>query len=64
MSRSLGLRAVAEGVETPAQLEYLREIGCPLAQGYLFARPSEARVVRARIARQVPFPEDGVVGVA
>ncbi|MBL8343911.1 MAG: EAL domain-containing protein [Rubrivivax sp.] len=42
MARSLGLETVAEGVETPAQLEYLRRIGCDEAQGYLLGRPVAA----------------------
>ena len=36
---SLGLLAVAEGVETEAQLARLARLGCPEAQGFLFARP-------------------------
>lgn len=36
-----GVPTVAEGVETQAQLEVLREIGCDLVQGYLVARPME-----------------------
>ncbi|MEP7012386.1 MAG: EAL domain-containing protein, partial [Acidobacteriota bacterium] len=35
LSRGLGLQTVAEGVETPAQLDFLRERGCDLYQGYL-----------------------------
>lgn len=35
---ALGLTAVAEGVEDPAQVETLAGIGCPMAQGYLFGR--------------------------
>jgi len=38
MAHSLGLRVTAEGVETVAQLEYLRERGCEEVQGFLFGR--------------------------
>lgn len=39
LSRALDLRTVAEGVETTEQWEWLREDGCEIGQGYLFARP-------------------------
>ena len=39
LADAMGIEAVAEGVETPAQLEALRKIGCQLAQGFLFSRP-------------------------
>lgn len=39
MSRSLGLQVVAEGVEGPEQLAFLRAQGCAVGQGYLFSRP-------------------------
>lgn len=39
MAHSLGMRVVAEGVETPRQLDYLRERGCDTIQGYLFSPP-------------------------
>jgi diguanylate cyclase (GGDEF)-like protein/PAS domain S-box-containing protein len=42
LAHTLGLKAVAEGVESPAQLTRLRELGCDLGQGYHFARPMPA----------------------
>ncbi len=39
LSHSLGLRCIAEGVETAAQFNFLRAHGCEEAQGYLIARP-------------------------
>ncbi|WP_300717766.1 sensor domain-containing phosphodiesterase [uncultured Desulfovibrio sp.] len=35
----MGIRAIAEGVETEGQLDILRRLDCPLAQGYLFSPP-------------------------
>ncbi|HEU5449617.1 MAG TPA: EAL domain-containing protein, partial [Acidimicrobiia bacterium] len=42
MAVTLGVATVAEGVETPEQLEELRRLGCTYGQGYLFSRPVEA----------------------
>jgi predicted signal transduction protein with EAL and GGDEF domain/DNA-binding response OmpR family regulator len=39
LARSLGLRVVAEGVETVQQLAVLRQLGCSVMQGFMFARP-------------------------
>ena len=39
LARSLGLRTLAEGVETPEQLAFLRQHGCQLVQGYHFSKP-------------------------
>jgi len=40
VGRGLGLRIIAEGVETAAQLNALRAVGCDFIQGYLSARPA------------------------
>jgi diguanylate cyclase (GGDEF)-like protein len=45
MARALDLKVVAEGVETPLQLERLRDLGCQRAQGYLFSRPQPAEKI-------------------
>ncbi len=42
MGRRLDLTVTAEGIETTAQLETLRELDCPLGQGFLFSRPVPA----------------------
>ncbi len=41
----LGILVVAEGVETPAERDTLRDLGCDLLQGYLFARPQRGFTV-------------------
>jgi EAL domain-containing protein (putative c-di-GMP-specific phosphodiesterase class I) len=47
MARVLGLRVVAEGVETAAQLQAVCALGCDLAQGYLFSKPMDAALFAA-----------------
>jgi diguanylate cyclase (GGDEF)-like protein len=49
--RKLGVRVVAEGVETEEQAEQLQQFGCRLGQGFLFARPADFSVTTERMRR-------------
>ena len=46
LGHALGMRIVAEGVELTAQAEILTDLGCDLAQGYLYGRPVSAQALR------------------
>ena len=53
LARSLGLKVVAEGVETEAQYKHLIGLGCTEFQGYLFSRPElSAELERGFLARE------------
>jgi EAL domain-containing protein (putative c-di-GMP-specific phosphodiesterase class I) len=54
MAHSLGLQVVAEGVERPAQLEFLREHACDEIQGYLISHPVEALTLAGLLDAQKP----------
>ena len=49
LARDISLPVIAEGVERPAQLAELRQLGCPFAQGYLLGRPAFADATTARL---------------
>ena len=49
LAHTLGLNAVAEGVETAEQLTRLRELGCDIGQGYYFGRPLPADAMASRL---------------
>jgi diguanylate cyclase (GGDEF)-like protein/PAS domain S-box-containing protein len=51
LTRALGLKAVAEGVETTEQLAELRGLGCDQGQGYLFGRPTATEVADVMLRR-------------
>lgn len=54
LARSLGRRVVAEGVETPQQLQTLRELGVGYGQGYLLSRPLPAEQAQALLTLATP----------
>ena len=43
MAHKMGIKIVAEGVETEEQLEFLRAAGCDEMQGFLFSKPCRRR---------------------
>lgn len=60
LAHTLGMQAIAEGIETPAQLSFLRDAGCDQGQGFLFARPAPVDEVTACLrAGRLPWPPRG-----
>lgn len=51
VARDLGIHTLVEGMETEAQRQFLREVGCELAQGYLFHRPEPLESILYRHSR-------------
>jgi EAL domain-containing protein (putative c-di-GMP-specific phosphodiesterase class I) len=57
MCRGLGIRVIAEGVETQKQLDILRRLRCDEYQGYLFSPPLAAAEIERRYLKPVPEHE-------
>lgn len=55
MAQGLKMKIIAEGVETVAQLDYLRSLGCHIAQGYLFGRATTLAQLRADFQPLLPL---------
>jgi diguanylate cyclase (GGDEF)-like protein len=65
LGRSLGIRTTAEGVETEAQLDVVREQGCTEVQGYLFSMPLPTKEINEFINRlHAPMLSDDEVSLA
>ncbi|HEX6530618.1 MAG TPA: EAL domain-containing protein [Burkholderiales bacterium] len=64
LARSLGMGLIAEGVEEPWQVEFLRARHCTEMQGYLFSKPLAAEEVPAALARRFPLPRSSALAVA
>jgi EAL domain-containing protein (putative c-di-GMP-specific phosphodiesterase class I) len=46
LGSNLGMKVIAEGVETSAQAKQLQSLGCEFAQGYFFSKPIEAAALK------------------
>jgi diguanylate cyclase (GGDEF)-like protein/PAS domain S-box-containing protein len=51
LARSLGLEVIAEGIESPAQGEHMRALGCQYGQGFVFSKPVGAAEMEALLLR-------------
>jgi diguanylate cyclase (GGDEF)-like protein len=56
LAHTLGLEIVAEGIETPEQLETLRRLGCDIGQGFHLGRPLPSQEIRLAEADQDVYP--------
>lgn len=63
LAHNLGLKVVAEGTETEAQIDLLKQLDCEMAQGYFYSRPADDLAILKLLASEVPQVSryDGVV---
>ena len=59
LAHGLSLNVVAEGVETAAQAEMLRDMGCELAQGYLYSKPAPGETIEQLLRSSPGASVDG-----
>jgi len=62
LARGLGLLTVAEGVETPEQLEFFRKHRCDRVQGFLFSTPRSAADIETMLRAQ-PLPQQAALAL-
>ena len=65
LSRNLGLKITAEGIETPKQAALLQQLNCNYLQGYLCGRPAPAKdlaaIIMKRFAEQLKLQSDETI---
>ena len=60
LGKLLGMNIIAEGVETPLQLQQLRDLDCPQVQGFWFSRPLDARGAEGLLANPPSWPQERI----
>lgn len=63
MAQALGYHTIAEGVETPGQLQFIAALGCEAAQGFLFGRPMAPAALGVWCAEHAAAPRAHVRGL-
>ncbi|MDX6206555.1 MAG: hypothetical protein QOF39_2612 [Frankiales bacterium] len=64
MARALGIATVAEGIETPEQLEMLSAMGCDNGQGYLFSPPVDAGRIQELLDAEPGYDDATIARIA
>jgi diguanylate cyclase (GGDEF)-like protein/PAS domain S-box-containing protein len=62
LAHKLKLKVIAEGIESPRQLDHLHQMGCDLGQGYSFSQPVEAKAAEDLLRQSNPLPHAKVAG--
>lgn len=63
ISKKMGLKTIAEGVETAIQLDYLKEIGCDIIQGFLLGKPQPEEYIMDLVKKEQKGKHDCETGV-
>jgi diguanylate cyclase (GGDEF)-like protein/PAS domain S-box-containing protein len=64
LAHRLKLKVIAEGIESPKQLERLLELGCDLGQGFIFSQPVQVTAAEGLLRERIPFSSAKVVGAS
>lgn len=57
LAKAIGLKVLAEGVETPEQVAFLKEYDCDEYQGYYFSRPISAKQIEMMVREEQSLSE-------